>query len=111
MSKAIAATCVALVLPLQVHAQVSKLEEENCLHLGSYAEHIVEGKELGISEKVMITANQAHKGSSADTKATMNSIVSFVFTMNESGPVMRKIVYLKCKAGEYASAPARKRQR
>jgi hypothetical protein len=106
---AIAAALAAIALPLSAHAQVAKLQEEQCLHLGRYAEHVAEGIQLGISEKDMVDANLASKKASAETKATMNSIISFVFTMKQPGPELRKIVYLKCKAGEYDPAPARKR--
>ena len=105
----IATAFAAIVVPLSAHAQINRLEEEQCLHLGSYAEHVAEGIELGISEKQMLAANFASKRASAETKATMNSIVSYVFTMKQSGSELRKIVYLKCKAGEYDSAPRRKR--
>lgn len=104
-------TAFIIIMSSSVHAQVKKLEEKHCLHLGSYAEHIVEGIELGISEKQMLAANFATKGVTAETKATMNSIVSFVFTTKQSRSELRNIVYLKCKAGEYDSLPKRKNQR
>lgn len=104
----LAAALATIVLPLPVRAQVQKLEEEQCLLFGRYAEHVAEGIRLGISEKQMLAVNLADESTAAETTATMNSIVSFVF-MNKSGPELRKIVYLKCKAGEYDSAPTRKR--
>lgn len=40
-----------IVLPRSAHAQVKKLEEERCLHFGSYAEHVAEGMGLRINGK------------------------------------------------------------
>lgn len=107
---AIVAVVATMIWPLFSHAQVSKLKEEQCLLYGRYAEHVAEGIGLGISEKEMLASNLASKKGTAEAKATMNSIVSFVFTMNQQGPELRKLVYLKCKAGEYDSAPTRQRK-
>lgn len=110
---ALVATCAVVMMPFSAHAQLAKLKEEQCLLFGRYAEHVAEGISLGISEKEMVERNLADKKATAESKATMNNIISFVFTMNQPGPDLRKIVYLKCKAGEYdaapAPAPARKR--
>jgi hypothetical protein len=69
MKKAVLAAAAAMtILPLSAQAQLRKLQEEQCLLYGSYAEHIVEGIELGVSEKQMIDANLKSKSATAEKK-------------------------------------------
>lgn len=86
---------VALVM-LSAGANATAFPERACLSMGSIANSTTYLRDMGETEDMQLA-----KPTQANIKVTVDSIINFVYTMGFDAKTNRRMVYLKCKAGDY----------
>ncbi len=106
MKKLYAMLAITLATTLTTSSSSALANSDSlCLSLANAAKTIAEGRELGTPEKDFINANndfvKHDKKPDWAHAARMNRLVAYVYTMGYDAKSARKIVYLKCSAGDF----------
>lgn len=95
--------CIALLLAriTPANAAGEKLASEGiCLTLGKVAAATADFRKIGASEEDAIKIIEKPE-SNPKARRMQRQVVQFVYTMEFDASNARKIVYLKCKAGDF----------
>lgn len=102
---ALALSILSLLSTTAQSRSLAAVNEEMCLDLSSVAEKYAEIKDKGYSLSFINNAlDKGQVGKSKDALKVTNSmrqVASYVYVMNLNIKDAGKLVYMKCKAGEY----------
>jgi hypothetical protein len=88
-----------------IAAPIAPMRDGSCLLLAEVAEHTADVRNAGRSEKELLKAlaeSRSYKTKfEKESARVVDMAVSYVYTMGYTPEQSRKMVYLKCKAGDF----------